>query len=210
MSELIKVYPFNVAFDIFCDEEQALNINPKKLIETFLTLTEREETVLRWRYKERLTLEKTGKQVGVTKERIRQIQAKALRKLRHPSRAKQYCIVPWDEHHELLEKHQQLIRDYALLERAYEEIANHKNINCSVEEVAEQAAKMVLTLEDLELSARSYNCLKRKGINTLRDLTEISEAELMKIRNLGRKSFLEVKNVMKKWGVNPKGGFTNE
>jgi DNA-directed RNA polymerase sigma subunit (sigma70/sigma32) len=210
MSELIKVYPFNVAFDIFCDEEQALNINPKKLIETFLTLTEREETVLRWRYKERLTLEKTGKQVGVTTERIRQIQAKALRKLRHPSRTKNFSIVPYEEYYELFKKHETLIREYALLERAYEEIANHKNINCSVEEVAEQAAKMVLTLEDLELSVRSYNCLKRKGINTLRDLTEISEAELMKIRNLGRKSYLEIKNAMVRWGVNPKGGFTND
>jgi DNA-directed RNA polymerase, alpha subunit len=40
---------------------------------------------------------------------------------------------------------------------------------------------------------RSYNCLKRAGINTVHDLTEKSEAEMMKVRNLGRKSLEEVK-----------------
>lgn len=49
------------------------------------------------------------------------------------------------------------------------------------------------TIEELDLSVRSYNCLKRAGINTVCDLTEKSEAEMMKVRNLGRKSLEEVK-----------------
>ncbi|HEW2372297.1 TPA: DNA-directed RNA polymerase subunit alpha [Streptococcus pneumoniae] len=49
------------------------------------------------------------------------------------------------------------------------------------------------TIEELNLSVRSYNCLKRAGINTVHDLTEKSEAEMMKVRNLGRKSLEEVK-----------------
>ncbi|MFR9329110.1 DNA-directed RNA polymerase subunit alpha [Streptococcus pneumoniae] len=49
------------------------------------------------------------------------------------------------------------------------------------------------TIEELDLSVRSYNCLKRVGINTVHDLTEKSEAEMMKVRNLGRKSLEEVK-----------------
>ncbi|KXT74778.1 DNA-directed RNA polymerase alpha subunit [Streptococcus sp. DD10] len=49
------------------------------------------------------------------------------------------------------------------------------------------------TIEELDLSVRSYNCLKRAGINTVFDLTEKSEAEMMKVRNLGRKSLEEVK-----------------
>ena len=49
------------------------------------------------------------------------------------------------------------------------------------------------TIEELDLSVRSYNCLKRAGINTVYDLTERSEAEMMKVRNLGRKSLEEVK-----------------
>ena len=49
------------------------------------------------------------------------------------------------------------------------------------------------TIEELDLSVRSYNCLKRAGINTVHDMTEKSEAEMMKVRNLGRKSLEEVK-----------------
>ncbi|VSP88149.1 DNA-directed RNA polymerase subunit alpha [Streptococcus pneumoniae] len=49
------------------------------------------------------------------------------------------------------------------------------------------------TIEELDLSVRSYNCLKRAGINIVHDLTEKSEAEMMKVRNLGRKSLEEVK-----------------
>lgn len=52
---------------------------------------------------------------------------------------------------------------------------------------------MERTIEELDLSVRSYNCLKRAGINTVYDLTEKSEPEMMKVRNLGRKSLEEVK-----------------
>ena len=49
------------------------------------------------------------------------------------------------------------------------------------------------TIEELDLSVRSYNCLKRAGINTVYDLTEKTDPEMMKVRNLGRKSLEEVK-----------------
>ena len=45
-----------------------------------------------------------------------------------------------------------------------------------------------MTIEELDLSVRSYNCLKRAGINTVEDLTNKSEEDMMKVRNLGRKS----------------------
>lgn len=48
------------------------------------------------------------------------------------------------------------------------------------------------TIEELDLSVRSYNCLKRAGINTVQDLTNKSENDMMKVRNLGRKSLEEV------------------
>ena len=48
------------------------------------------------------------------------------------------------------------------------------------------------TIEELDLSVRSFNCLKRAGINTVEDLVSKSEDEMMKVRNLGRKSLEEV------------------
>ena len=53
--------------------------------------------------------------------------------------------------------------------------------------------KSGMTIEDLDLSVRSYNCLKRAGINTLAELVQKSEEDMMKVRNLGRKSLEEVK-----------------
>ncbi|MCW2277788.1 DNA-directed RNA polymerase subunit alpha [Heliophilum fasciatum] len=49
-----------------------------------------------------------------------------------------------------------------------------------------------MTIEDLDLSVRSYNCLKRAGINTVKDLTHKTEEDMIKVRNLGRKSLEEV------------------
>ena len=57
-----------------------------------------------------------------------------------------------------------------------------------------------LTIEDLDLSVRSFNCLKRAGINTVDDLINKSEEEMMKVRNLGKKSFDEVKEKLKTLG----------
>ncbi len=57
-----------------------------------------------------------------------------------------------------------------------------------------------MTIEELDLSVRSFNCLKRAGINTVNDLIEKSEEEMMKVRNLGKKSFDEVREKLHSLG----------
>ena len=61
-----------------------------------------------------------------------------------------------------------------------------------------------MTIEDLELSVRSFNCLKRASINTVEELTQRSEEDMMKVRNLGMKSLVEVKNKLAKLGLSIK------
>lgn len=58
-----------------------------------------------------------------------------------------------------------------------------------------------MSIDELELSVRSYNCLKRAGINTVSELTQRSEDDMMRIRNLGRKSLDEVKNKLNDMGL---------
>ncbi len=58
-----------------------------------------------------------------------------------------------------------------------------------------------MTIEELDLSVRSFNCLKRAGINTVEDLTNKSEEDMMKVRNLGRKSLEEVMQKLESLGV---------
>ena len=61
------------------------------------------------------------------------------------------------------------------------------------EDESNTAKVLEMTIEELDLSVRSYNCLKRANINTVADLTEKTEDDMMKVRNLGRKSLEEVK-----------------
>ena len=58
-----------------------------------------------------------------------------------------------------------------------------------------------LTIEELDLSVRSFNCLKRANINTVEDLISKTEDEMMKVRNLGRKSLEEVINKLAMMGL---------
>ena len=61
---------------------------------------------------------------------------------------------------------------------------------------------LVMMIEDLDLSVRSYNCLKRAGIQTVEELTQKSEDEMMRVRNLGKKSLKEVKDKIYELGLN--------
>ncbi len=69
-----------------------------------------------------------------------------------------------------------------------------QNAEIMVEKEEDQKEKVLeMTIEELDLSVRSYNCLKRAGINTVQELANKSEEDMMKVRNLGRKSLEEVK-----------------
>jgi len=82
-----------------------------------------------------------------------------------------------------------------------------KNAEIMVEKEETHKEKMLeMTIEELDLSVRSYNCLKRAGINTVQELTNKTEADMMKVRNLGRKSLEEVKNKLADLGL----GLRNE
>ncbi|MHA8110083.1 DNA-directed RNA polymerase subunit alpha [Lactobacillaceae bacterium Melli_B4] len=77
-----------------------------------------------------------------------------------------------------------------------------KNTKVMVEKEETHKEKMLeMTIEELDLSVRSYNCLKRAGINTVQELTDKSEADMMKVRNLGRKSLDEVKIKLNNLGL---------
>ena len=71
-----------------------------------------------------------------------------------------------------------------------------------VEKEEEEKNKILdMTIEELDLSVRSYNCLKRAGINTVSELTQKSEDDMMKVRNLGKKSLEEVQHKMEALGL---------
>ena len=93
-------------------------------------------------------------------------------------------------------------------------IIEHFEILTKLDEIADETGLMKqnvddsktkaleMSIDELEFSVRAYNCLKRANINTLQDLTEKSENEMMKIRNLGKKSLKEVIDKVKSMGLN--------
>jgi len=82
---------------------------------------------------------------------------------------------------------------------------NAKNVEVMVEKEEDKKEKVLeMSIEELDLSVRSYNCLKRAGINTVEDLTNRTEEEMMKVRNLGRKSLEEVLNKLADLGFSLK------
>lgn len=157
-------------------------------------LSERQQLVIKKRYVEGLTLESIGLILGVGRERVRQIEAKALRKLKHPSIlaklrfGKEVYTFQDDIENlklELLKIKQELIK----------KIKNKELIELSEDELLQ-----TISLEQLGLGVRSYRCLRRAGINSVADLVMKTEREVRAMRNLGDKSFREIKYKLEKKG----------
>ena len=92
-------------------------------------------------------------------------------------------------------------------------MSDHLHLFVSLTEKAEATKTLVdrgdntkdrvleMTIEELDLSVRSFNCLKRAGINTVQELTEKTEEDMMKVRNLGKKSLEEVQHKLADLGL---------
>ncbi len=87
---------------------------------------------------------------------------------------------------------------------------NAKTAEIMVEKEENEKEKVLeMNIDELELSVRSYNCLKRAGINTVEELTNKSSEDMMKVRNLGRKSLEEVLAKLKELGLSLKSDSDN-
>jgi DNA-directed RNA polymerase subunit alpha len=87
------------------------------------------------------------------------------------------------------------------LVQLFSDLAEAASVSVGPAEDEDQPSDYAITVEDLNLSVRSYNCLKREGINTVGDLVQKSESELMDIRNFGQKSIDEVKAKLEELGL---------
>lgn len=154
-------------------------------------LTEREKYVLIQRIFNEKTLAEVGKKAGVTRERIRQIEAKAYRKLRHPM----YRNTFKDDFRELSDS--DIFHSYrrAFYDSLFDEEEAKKEAYAPLKAVLEEQEERYQDntfIEELELSVRTYNVLKRSNINTLKDLSRYSIADLCGLRNMGKKGIGEI------------------
>ena len=153
-------------------------------------LTEKEQKVLEMRYRFGLTLDECAKANGLTRERIRQIQAKAERKLRHWL-PKCKTVLESD--------YVKLVQQSTELQKKCESLREQLEMYTNEIPIAEKAKQdyRYIKLEEMDLTVRSYNCLKRAYINTIGDIIDFdknqSESKTWyEIRNLGKRSLMEV------------------
>ena len=210
VADLIHTYPYNLACTIMgynketTDAEKwdiAYNTYVPGLMEAMGVLNEQEKKVIEYRFKSLMTLAEIGKELGLSGERIRQIKEKAIRRLRHPSQAKKWNM--------------RYILSYLDKEQEYRKTAEENEaLKALVKEYEEKISAMggtekpvkadiysEMDVDELDLSVRSYNCLAVCGIRKVRTITLLSMDDLMCIRNLGKKSAVEIKDVLKECGL---------
>ena len=188
-----KEYPLNLLEKIFDGEiDFELATDFDGTLEYVLhTLTDREYQIIKMRFVEGLTYEKCGRSYGVTRERIRQLEVRALRKLKHPSRS---AMIKYGIQRYIDNKLARITENYeARLSENYEaRLSENKPSDLEI-----------IPIESMDLSVRSYNCLKRACIRTIGDLIKIEPKELASVRNLGKKSYDEIIDKLEKYGLNP-------
>lgn len=182
------------------------------------TLTDRETENIYAYFRDERTLEEVGNLFNVGRERIRQITAKAIRKLRHPSR---FRIIKYgtdilktqDLQNEVDKKNLELQSQIAKLEHelatinAQLELARQLNAGGPDLEQSSEIVENVLsrTIDEMELSVRSYNCLKRAGCVDVTDvISKIEDMSIMNVRNLGRRSCREIASRLIEMGYTSK------
>jgi len=98
-----------------------------------------------------------------------------------------------------------ILRDHLSLfirvEEEQKQVEEYKEEEETVTPIMELEEKLDKSIEELELSVRSFNCLEAAGIKTIRDLIQKTESDMLKYRNFGRKSLNEIKNILKEMGL---------
>lgn len=166
------------------------------------TLTDREQKCLLLYYRDGWDLVRIGKEFGVTRERIRQVIAKAVRKLRYPTRSKYvikgYHVASGNIFRNQMEQYRMEI-DRAK-HNADETIRNFRRVVKEPETAISEAVGNT-DIAELNLSVRAYNVLKRAGCRTIADVLMLpSVKHLTRLRNMGRKSAEEVIETLRERG----------
>ena len=193
-------YPYNLMEHIFCEPMDHLLSEDQMegLTKAIASLSPREQRVIYLYFAEERTLQQIGKVFNLTQERIRQIVRTSLRKLRNPVRSNMIRNgIRGEELKQLETLEAQIDAKKQLIEERLSELKElENNVNITVADIKKTPVgktKLDTLFIDLDLSVRSYNCLKRAGCITVDDVLKLmSDGKIFKVRNLGRKSIAEI------------------
>lgn len=168
-------------------------------------LSVEEETLILLRYKYGESFSALGRTYELTHEAVRQKIKKAMRKLMQPPCRNliEYGIDGYIDM-EAAERAKKKANDYLHDEylRGYSDgVMAQKQKEENLELQGIEPSVLALTIDDLDLSVRSYNCLKRAGVITVSDMLRLDEEKIVKIRNLGLKSVDEIEKKLAQKGI---------
>ena len=196
-----KEYPQNLLAQVFLKESPAELPDDVALVLEYIiqkTLTEREGRVLDMRYKRYMTMAVIGEEYGLRAERIRQIEAKAVRKLRHPSRGR-YILMGMEDYINHLcntavdERLREYKKEIISLEKKIAELTD-------TEYEEEKNELENAPLAELDLSVRTFNILYRAGYSTVKELLDADAEKIVSLPNLGLKNFSDLIDVLSENG----------
>lgn len=200
-------WPYNLIYEcsIFLEDDIETDELERRVIYACKKfLTERENNIINSIFKDCITQRELATKYNLTEERIRQIKYAALRKIRDKWNKNFNDIINGGI--EITEETEKSRIKYLRQKDKYDKALQDINIKLNeLKKHPELYNDYVENVEDdiinLELSVRTYNCLKRAGINTIGRLFELKREEIKKIRNLGDKSFKEIcDKVKEKYG----------
>lgn len=210
--ELLNVWPWNLMYAsmTMCAAESEMQGYKDATYRIYLPafqnaydrLAERERTVLEMRFLDGKTYEECGKHFNVTRERIRQVEQHAMRKLR--GQALKMVMNPaevFDEMRSRALKAEAEVNAYRKKIKNIRKVLGCPDTGNIPEEPEEKTGIDDMSIEDLELSVRSYNCLYRANIRTVGALKKLTYERLRRVRNLGRKSVDEIVAKLKELGI---------
>lgn len=209
------IWPYNLAYAAWCsglgtvnkhDLSFALCIDPKALIDvTDKELTERESHLIHLYFEKGMTYDEIASEIDRTRERVRQVIGKALRKLRYPGRSKRYSLHSWSKLNSLIEENERSNKEAAVLKLEYANLEDRIKNFYDSEEYQSFARKQLINefmdsyIDILELSVRSYNCLTRYNLKksgkrnmTVKELTSMTFEQVRSIKNLGQKALEDI------------------
>lgn len=196
---LSEYYPLNLLHSIHPDQPDFISADIRIGLEYILTtLSDREQEIIRLRYQERHTRPDIAEEFCITQERVRQIEAKALRKLRHPNRY-QFIRLGMNGYIQQARKDEYKHGYQKGYDKGYkdgmEDAAQGKTFRGVTTETTTQS------IDVLDLSIRAYNSLLRLGCRTIGDCMLLKQEQILNVRNLGKKTRIEIALALQKYDV---------
>ena len=189
-------FPYNIFEDMNTDYRkntilEGVVCNPEGLIETLDTLPPRLKRVLIARYQENMTLSELATELEVTKERVRQLEVKAICKMKEPFRFEHCRFYGYN-----------VVKNLNLRIWELEELLAETKVKLQKYEKEDLASKFENSpsISYLKLSTRSYNYLMKAGVQTISHLLNLSKTDILAIPGLGPISYLDISDCVYRAG----------